>query len=59
MLDALEPASDAFQAALRDGADLSESWQRAVAAAEEGTAATATMHPRVGRAAYLGEEIAS
>jgi len=50
-----EPASDAFQAALRDGADLSESWQRAVAAAEEGTAATATMHPRVGRAAYLGD----
>jgi ATP-dependent dihydroxyacetone kinase len=55
MLDALEPASDAFQAALRHGADLSESWQRAVAAAEEGTAATATMHPRVGRAAYLGD----
>jgi dihydroxyacetone kinase len=55
MLDALEPASEAFGAALQNGATLSEGWRRAVAAAEEGTAATAAMHPRVGRAAYLGE----
>jgi ATP-dependent dihydroxyacetone kinase len=55
MLDALEPASEAFTAALRDGATLSESWARAVVAAEEGTVATAAMHPRVGRAAYLGD----
>jgi dihydroxyacetone kinase len=55
MLDALEPASEAFTAAVRDGAGLAESWKRAVAAAEKGTAATASMHPRVGRAAYLGD----
>ena len=55
MLDALEPASEAFGAAVRDGAALAESWKCAVAAAETGTAATAAMHPRVGRAAYLGD----
>jgi dihydroxyacetone kinase len=55
MLDALEPASEAFTAAVRGGAGLPESWKRAVAAAEKGTAATAAMHPRVGRAAYLGD----
>jgi dihydroxyacetone kinase len=55
MLDALEPASEAFTAAVRGGAGLRESWKRAVAAAEKGTAATAAMHPRVGRAAYLGD----
>ena len=29
-------------------------WQEATAAAEAGAAATATMFPRLGRAAYLG-----
>ena len=55
MLDALEPASEAFTAALREGAGASEAWQRAIKAAEDGTAATASMRPRLGRAAYLGE----
>jgi dihydroxyacetone kinase len=55
MLDALIPASDAFSAALRAGIAPAEAWRRAVAAAEAGTAETATMHPRVGRAAYLGD----
>lgn len=55
MLDALEPAQEAFGAALRKGSTPSGAWQDAVSAAEEGTAATAKMHPRVGRAAYLGE----
>jgi dihydroxyacetone kinase len=55
MLDALEPASEAFNAALREGAGASEAWQRAIKAAEDGTAATASMWPRLGRAAYLGE----
>ena len=54
MLDALEPASDAFTAALRQGVAMDVAWARAIAAAEEGAAATATMHPRVGRAAYQG-----
>jgi dihydroxyacetone kinase len=55
MLDALVPASEAFSAALREGAEIGEGWRLAVAAAERGSAATAAMHPRVGRAAYLGE----
>ena len=55
MLDALEPASEAFAAALRAGTTPAVAWAGAIAAAEAGTAATATMHPRVGRAAYLGE----
>ncbi len=55
MLDALGPASDAFSAALREGMAPAEAWRRAVAAAEAGTAETASMRPRVGRAAYLGD----
>ncbi len=55
MLDALVPASEAFSAAIKGGMATPEAWQRAIRAAEEGTAATATMHPRVGRAAYIGE----
>jgi dihydroxyacetone kinase len=55
MLDALVPASEAFGAALREGVAIGEGWRRAIAAAERGSAATAAMHPRVGRAAYLGE----
>jgi ATP-dependent dihydroxyacetone kinase len=54
MLDALEPASDVFGAALREGLGLNAAWARAIAVAEEGAAATANMHPRLGRAAYQG-----
>lgn len=55
MLDALQPASEAFTVAVRDGAPGAEAWQRALAAAEAGVAATASMRPRLGRAAYLGD----
>jgi dihydroxyacetone kinase len=55
MLDALLPAVDAFTAAVRSGQVLPAAWGRAVEAAERGTAATATMRPRLGRAAYLGD----
>ncbi len=55
MLDALEPASEAFSAALQEGVAALEAWQRAIKAAEDGTAATAGMRARLGRAAYLGE----
>jgi ATP-dependent dihydroxyacetone kinase len=55
MLDALEPASEAFSTALQEGAGASEAWQRAIKAAEDGTSATASMRPRLGRAAYLGD----
>jgi ATP-dependent dihydroxyacetone kinase len=55
MLDALKPACDAFARAVAEGKTLPGSWAQAVAAAEAGTAATANMRPRLGRAAYLGE----
>jgi dihydroxyacetone kinase len=55
MLDALKPACDAFARAVAEGKMPSESWAQAVAAAEKGTASTANMRPRLGRAAYLGE----
>jgi dihydroxyacetone kinase len=55
MLDALKPACDAFAHAVAEGKTLPGSWAQAVAAAEAGTAATANMRPRLGRAAYLGE----
>jgi dihydroxyacetone kinase len=55
MLDALQPAADAFTTAVRSGVPLRTAWARAVEAAEQGTAATASMRPRLGRAAYLGD----
>ncbi len=52
MLDALHPAAEAFAEA---PGSPGEAWGAAMAAAESGTAATATMRPRLGRAAYLGD----
>ncbi|MBW6422253.1 dihydroxyacetone kinase subunit DhaK [Rhizobium sp. XQZ8] len=55
MLDALQPAADAFASAIEAGQPLKTSWAAAVKAAEEGAEATAAMRPRLGRAAYLGD----
>jgi ATP-dependent dihydroxyacetone kinase len=55
MVDALDPAAEAFSSALQSGTPVAEAWAVALQAAEDGTAATAAMHPRLGRAAYLGE----
>jgi triose/dihydroxyacetone kinase / FAD-AMP lyase (cyclizing) len=55
MLDALLPAAEAFRAAVDRGDTLAVAWAHAVVAAEEGVMATAAMHPRLGRASYLGE----
>jgi dihydroxyacetone kinase len=55
MLDALVPAAAAFRAALDAGMAPTAAWSQAVAAARDGVAATVGMHPRVGRAAYLGD----
>ncbi len=55
MVDALAPAAEAFAAALDAGQPAGGAWRQAVRAAEVGTEATATMRPRLGRAAYLGE----
>lgn len=54
MLDALIPAADAFRAALAAGQPGPAAFTAAVAAAEAGATATAAMHPRLGRASYLG-----
>jgi dihydroxyacetone kinase len=55
MLDALLPASEAFAVAVRAGTSPASAWRDAVAAAQAGASATAAMHPRLGRAAYMGE----
>jgi dihydroxyacetone kinase len=55
MLDALHPAAEAFARAVAAGQAPAAAWTGAVQAAEAGTAATATMHARLGRASYLGD----
>ncbi len=55
MIDALDPAVTAFAAGLAAGQSATEAWSGAVAAARKGEAATAHMHPRLGRASYLGD----
>jgi dihydroxyacetone kinase len=55
MIDALRPAADAFTQSLKDGNSPAAAWQGAVDAAVAGAEATKTMHPRLGRASYLGE----
>lgn len=55
MLDALHPAGATFAAGLAAGQSAAEAWHAAVAAAQEGAAATAQMFPRLGRASYLGK----
>jgi dihydroxyacetone kinase len=55
MLDALYPAVDALKDGVARGLPIAEAWLQCVKAAEEGAAATATMRPRLGRAAYLGD----
>ncbi len=54
MLDALAPAAAAFGKAVAAGGDLRAAIAAAADAAEGGTAATAEMLPRLGRASYLG-----
>lgn len=54
MFDALRPAADAFAQAIEAGKDGASAWRAALEAAEAGTAATAQMTPRLGRASYVG-----
>ena len=54
MLDALQPAADAFRNGILAGHGAASSWHAAVSAAEKGVRETATMLPRLGRASYLG-----
>ena len=54
IVDALVPAIDAFERALRSGQDLVGAAGRARAAAEDGMRATVPLQARKGRASYLG-----
>jgi dihydroxyacetone kinase-like protein len=54
IVDALVPAIDAFERALRSGEDLVGAAGRARAAAEDGMRATVPLQARKGRASYLG-----
>jgi len=54
MLDALLPAGAAFAAAAARSASAAEALAAAADAAARGAEATAAMHPRLGRASYLG-----
>jgi dihydroxyacetone kinase len=54
MLDARAPALAAWQAARQAGEANHAAWLAAVATAEAGAAASASMLPKLGRASYLG-----
>jgi dihydroxyacetone kinase-like protein len=54
MIDALNPAVRAFQAAVDAGADLAGAARAAADAAQRGLADTVPMQARKGRASYLG-----
>ena len=55
MVDALVPALDAWTATRKAGAAPTAALGAAAEAAQTGAAATASMAPKLGRAAYLGE----
>jgi len=55
MLDTLDPFVKALGAAVANGATLTEGWQTALLAAEQGAHATAELVSRRGRASRLGE----
>ncbi|MBM3187740.1 MAG: dihydroxyacetone kinase subunit L [Chloroflexi bacterium] len=55
MLDALAPASEALQAAAKEGAPLAEGLQRAAQAAEEGMRQTTALKSKIGRASWFSE----
>ncbi len=55
MIDALEPAIEAYKASLASGADTTTALKAAADAAEEGMRATISMLATKGRASYLGE----
>jgi dihydroxyacetone kinase len=55
MVDALKPAADALQSALAGSQQIDAALKAAVDAATEGTAQTASMHPRRGRSSYVGD----
>jgi triose/dihydroxyacetone kinase / FAD-AMP lyase (cyclizing) len=57
MLDALLPAAEAFQEAVRTGQNTADALRESAAAAQAGARATAAMAPRRGRSSYLGDRV--
>lgn len=55
MIDALEPAVEAFRKSAEDGASVKEALNSAVSAAEKGAEETIPMIAKKGRASYMGE----
>jgi dihydroxyacetone kinase len=55
MIDALMPASAAWDKALEAGRPVDQAWSESVAAAEAGADSTAALTPKLGRASYLGQ----
>lgn len=55
MVDALVPAAEAFRTIAQGGGSAAKAVAAAAAAARKGAEQTKTMHPRLGRASYLGE----
>ncbi|OWW02357.1 dihydroxyacetone kinase [Rhizobium sp. R72] len=55
MVDALEPAARTLSDQLGSKIGFTTAWRKAVEAAEDGMRRTSDMHPRLGRASYLGE----
>jgi dihydroxyacetone kinase len=55
MIDALAPAAQALTQALAAGESPRDAWRKAVEAGVSGAEATRSMHPRLGRASYLGD----
>lgn len=58
MFDTIDPALDAWDAAVADGADITAAASAALDAAEKGRIATEPLVARKGRASYLGERSA-
>jgi len=54
MIDALEPAARALHDAIAGGRPLEVALRDAIDAAKKGTEMTSSMHPKLGRASYLG-----
>jgi dihydroxyacetone kinase len=55
IIDALQPACEAFAAAVEQGAALSEAAARALAAAEAGRDSVPPLRSKIGRASWVGE----
>ena len=55
MIDALEPAINAYIGSLEEGLEMKNALEKAVIAAKEGVEYTKTIIATKGRASYLGE----